>query len=41
MVPLEVKLEVPHFQCIATAVFGQTTGKVGNRIDKLVRNVEQ
>ena len=40
MIPLEVKLEIPHFQRIATAVFGQTAGKVGDRVDKLVRNVK-
>ena len=40
MIPFEVKLEVPHFQRITTAVFSQTAGEVRDRVDELVRNVE-
>ena len=41
MIPLKVKLEVSHFQRVATAMFGQTAGKICDRVDKLVCNVEQ
>lgn len=41
MIPLKVELEIPHFQRVTTTVFGQTAGKVRDRVDELVRNVEQ
>jgi hypothetical protein len=41
VIPFKVKLEISNFQRVATAVFGQAAGKVRDRVDKLVRNVEQ
>lgn len=41
MIPFEVELEVSDFERVTAAVFGQTAGKVGDRVDKLVRDIEQ
>ena len=41
VIPLEVKLKIPHFQRVATAVFGKAACKVCDRVDELVRDVEQ
>lgn len=41
VIPLEVKLEIPHFERVTTTVFGEAAGKIRDRVDKLVRNVEQ
>ena len=41
MISFKVELEVSHFQGVTTAVFGQTAGKVRDRVDEFVRNIEQ
>ena len=41
MIPFKVKLEISDFQRVTAAVFGQTACKVRDRVNKLVRYVEQ
>lgn len=41
VIAFEVKLKIACFQRVATAMFGETACKICDRINKLVRDVEQ
>jgi hypothetical protein len=36
-----MELQVPHFQRIATAVLGEATPKIGDRVDEFVRDIQK
>jgi hypothetical protein len=37
----EIKLQVPHFQRVTSAMLGKTAPKIGDRVDELVGDIQK